>query len=301
MPPYSTEEIIAKVSSIEGKRFVRFSGEFKGVQTKCEMSCCKCGNLWSATAVNLYSSGTNCPRCARYDSTIGIDEVIRRFSSIKGFEFVGVKGDYKGKKTIGVMRCAKHGDWDVSADFAVRGCGCRRCAEEASSERYRMKLDELMPRMVDGRNISFVEFIGGKYVNQKTKVKMVCNDCGNEWSSSAASFLYTKSGCPSCAKYGFRGGKTGYLYALKSSCGRYCKIGIANNLEHRIGNLSKRTPFEFSVYGVRRYSNGMDAKNMEFYLHKKHKSANMSGFDGATEWMIYDECLSAELNKIMAV
>lgn len=298
MPSYSAEEIINKVSSIDGKRFIRFSGEFKGVQTKCEMSCCKCDSVWLATAVNLYSSGTNCPKCARYKSTIGIEEVIRRFMSINGFQFIGIKGEYKGKKTIGVMRCEKHGDWDVTADFAVRGCGCRRCAEESSSGRYRMKLDELIPRMTEGRNISFINFVGGEYINQKTKARMLCNDCNKEWETSVISLLHTKSGCPSCAQYGYSGGRVGYLYALLSDCGSFCKVGIANNIKHRMWALGKRTPFGFSAIEKKAYANGMDAKSIELQIHKSHKSAGMSGFDGSTEWMIYDEKLIETLKSI---
>ena len=52
--------------------------------------------------------------------------------------------------------------------------------------------------------------------------------------------------------------------------------------------LKKVTPFRFSVV-ARLESHGDKVREYERMLHKAFQTAGMSGFDGSTEWMVFDQ------------
>ena len=52
--------------------------------------------------------------------------------------------------------------------------------------------------------------------------------------------------------------------------------------------LSIATPFGFDRVAIRLSFDAAEALEFEKYIHAKYKSAGMSGFDGATEWMLFD-------------
>lgn len=86
-------------------------------------------------------------------------------------------------------------------------------------------------------NILFLSWVDS-YKNCYSKAKVICSLDWHEW-SAAVNNLLNGRGCPRCAKYGFQLDKTGYLYALRSECGRYVKIGISNDPKRRHNELQK--------------------------------------------------------------
>lgn len=128
-------------------------------------------------------------------------------------------------------------------------------------------------------------FIGwcGDYVNQYSKFEISCHQHG-KWVVRCADFLNKGTRCPGCAKSGFDQTKPGILYAIRSDCGRYVKIGISNNFKQRFSKLKRVTPFDVSVI-ERIECDGQTASQLEKMFHREFKSAGFTGFDGATEWL----------------
>ncbi|AFZ77610.1 hypothetical protein H391_gp56 [Klebsiella phage JD001] len=60
----------------------------------------------------------------------------------------------------------------------------------------------------------------------------------------------------------------------------------------------RKTPFEFKLLEYIRFNNGIDAMLMEKELLKSYKTANFSGFDGATEWLLWDSKILKEFRNV---
>lgn len=117
------------------------------------------------------------------------------------------------------------------------------------------------------------------------------------WSAAVHDLVNGGNGCPKCANGGYDQSKTGYLYALRSECGKYVKVGISNNPKRRHKGLERETPFKFHV--IEQISgDGSRIAELEKYFHNKYERAGFNGFDGATEWLICSDELLTELRSL---
>lgn len=80
-----------------------------------------------------------------------------------------------------------------------------------------------------------------------------------------------------------------------SDCGGYLKIGISGKPKKRFLKLSRATPFGFDVIRIIRCS-GNKAISIESRIHSTFESAGFKGWDGATEWLKYDQSIIDALN-----
>lgn len=97
-----------------------------------------------------------------------------------------------------------------------------------------------------------------------------------------------RAGCPSCSKSGFNPKEDAFIYLLASQCRRFFKVGLTNKAKRRITELRRSTPFEIDLIFTHK-SDGESILSLEKQMHSKFKSANFSGFNGATEWFLWDE------------
>lgn len=86
-----------------------------------------------------------------------------------------------------------------------------------------------------------------------------------------------------------------------SRCGSFVKVGITNNINDRISYLRLKTPFDFDVVEYVRFGKGSDAVSLEAKLHKTMNSAGLSGFNGCTEWFLFDDSASSALDEIRKI
>ena len=120
------------------------------------------------------------------------------------------------------------------------------------------------------------------YAGNKTKVTIRCHQHG-DFKQTPANHL-SGQGCPGCAQSGFDQTKPATMYAIRSDCGQYVKIGITNNFKRRFRKLKHVTPFDVSVI-ERIECDGQTARQFEKMFHDKFESAGFTGFNGATEWL----------------
>lgn len=128
----------------------------------------------------------------------------------------------------------------------------------------------------------FYDYSETKYLSRKTKVKIICPIHGSFF-QEPSNHLSGK-GCSGCKKSGFDQTKPATLYAIRSDCGQYVKVGITNNFRQRFSKLKRVTPFDVSVI-ERIECDGQTARQFEKMFHDKFESAGFTGFDGATEWL----------------
>lgn len=278
--------------------FVRWlvEGEF-GTHKKCVVRCRFDNFEWASTSKNLVNNGNGCPQCSGQRKWTE-NERIEHISSIKGIEFVSWSGKYKNNKSKANVRCLIDGfEWEASVSHLVNNSrGCPKCGRErtASHKRKSNNYRVMQINMIDG--IEFVSW-SGKYNNSYSKANVRCKIDGFEWSVTINDIINNKTGCPKCAKTGYDPSKTGYLYALRSECGMYVKVGISNKPKIRILHLEKRTPFNFSH--IEQVSGGgAKISELEKHFHSKYERAGFTGFSGATEWLVCKPELLEELRNL---
>lgn len=224
------------------------------------------------------------------------EELARRVneSGYGRYKFVRwyVDGEYGTLKKC-VVRCVKDGfEWAASVSHLVNNSrGCPQC-----SGKRRWTADERVSHINSLENIEFVSWISS-YKNQYSKANVRCAVDGFEWSATVNNLVNACRGCPSCAGYGFQIGKIGYLYALRSECGRYVKIGISNKPSQRHRQLELSTPFKFNLV-EQIAGDGAKIAELEKHFHNKYERAGFTGFDGCTEWLMCTPQLLEELREL---
>lgn len=267
-----TVEVITE--RLEGRNITLLSYA-GGVMKKSLWKCCTCECEWSATANDILNGGSGCPACAG-NAHLTIETITERLEG-SNITLLNYGGSAKAKSSWKCYTCEY--EWSATTDNVLRGSGCPACSGNA-----RLTI-EIITERLEGRNITLLIYGG----NTMKKSQWKCDVCSHEWKTNAGSILKGR-GCPQCAEYGYNPGKPGTLYALRSDCGRYVKIGVTNNFKQRFHILKRVTPFDVSVI-ERIECDGQTARRFEKMFHNEFESAGFTGFDGATEWL----CWSTEL------
>lgn len=291
----SKQEWEQKISEAGSGRyeFIRWAVDDKfGSNHKCVVRCVMDGFEWSSIVRNLVNNGYGCPQCSGVRRWTA-EERIRQINEIKNIKFDSWVDGYNGKESKANVRCEIDGFvWAASVNHLVsNGRGCPQCAGKR-----RWTSEERISHINELKNIEFISWCG-VYKNQKSKANVKCTVDGLEWSAAVYSLVSQGSGCPRCAKYGYQIDKKGYLYALRSECGQYLKIGISNNPTQRYGRLKLATPFKFNIVEQIR-GDGSKIAELEKYFHSKYERAGFTGFSGCTEWLISNQQLLEELRNL---
>ena len=289
------EELIDNINSIIGVKFVSFKDK-KDRHTMNDKIIVSCdfGHKWESLIINTIHKKSGCPHCYG-NAKKNENDVVDSVNAIDCVRFISFDGEYRNSTSKINVECTVcgHNKSVYINQLLHRKKFCPKCAGN-----YRYTLDEYIEKI---NEMDCIEYIGtsSSYRNIKSKVKVKCSKCENEWESSIDNVL-RGFGCPSCAKSGYDQTKKGYLYLLKSKCGMYMKIGISNNYQDRVKRLSVATPFEFFVECVAESENGSLISSEESRLHKEYCTAGFNGFDGATEWFLFDSSVIDEYKKLGA-
>ena len=289
---WTSEERIEQINRLEDIEFISWVDGYKNSYSKANVRCKIDGFEWSATANNLVNTRSGCPTCARLGMYTA-DEWIEKINEIGNIEFISWVKHHKNSKSKANVRCTVDNfEWSVAVHSIVKiGTGCPRCANM-----IRWTASERVEQINELKNIEFVSWVGS-YKNQKSKANVKCTVDGFEWITSVNHLVNNGNGCPRCAKYCFQLDKKGYLYALRSECGKYVKVGISNNPSRRHYELARATPFTFNL--VEQVSgDGAKIAELEKHFHDKYERAGFTGFNGCTEWLICTPQLLEELREL---
>jgi len=125
---------------------------------------------------------------------------------------------------------------------------------------------------------------------------------GHKWKADL--ITRKRSGCPGCAKYGFKGTEPAYLYLLRNLRLKAIKIGITNKKTSRISDF-QRSGWE--LLATKEFKIGHEARELETVLKKilnlnisregfveRSEMGRLGGFTETAEW-------SAKLEKKLIV
>lgn len=278
------EAELSALASTDGYEFIGWVGEYKNAHSRAIMKCSMHGE-WSVRVYSFIGNACRCRGCVDVNKTMTREECESKIVELAlrdGFEFQGwVDGHVNGLSRV-IVRCHTHGDWSVTVNsFINGGTRCHSCGaikKRVPREKRELEIAELAAR--DG-----FTFVGwdGDYRGVRGKVIINCPVHG-DWSTAVSNFISDGSRCATCAQKGYSPRVHGTLYALLSECGSMVKIGISNNPSRRQRDLSRATPFNFTIHRELPNIDGSIPRILEKLFHDQFPSAGLTGFDGATEW-----------------
>lgn len=277
--------------------FVRWAvdGLF-GSHEKAVVRCSNDGTEWQAKSNNL-SNGQGCPNCRYHNVSFSLrnpeELIIKKINTKEVISFIDWVDGYRNAHSKAIFECRIDGfRWIAPAHSIIsHGNGCPHC-----SGKRRWTEEERVEQINSIENIEFVSW-ADSYKNNRSKANVRCKVDGFEWCASVQHLVNNHSGCPSCSPGGYNPSKTGYLYALRSECGMYVKVGISNDPKRRHKELERSTPFKFSL--VEQISgDGDKIRDLEKRFHQIYKSAGFVEFQGCTEWLVCTPQLLEELREL---
>lgn len=273
----TTEQFVKQALAVHGDRYDYSLVEYKSRIEPVTIVCKQHGSFQQKPKHHL--QGSSCPECKGVKRT-NVETFI-----IKAIAKHGHRYDYHlcnpvSSRDVVEIICKKHGSFSQSVSDHLRGAGCVKCAHEG----YKSNSLDFIAKANTLHNCKY-QYFCVEYTTSKTKVCIFCNSCHQMFYQTPNDHL-RGMGCPFCSISGYKSNIPGFLYALLSTDGKYLKIGITNKLSVRISTLTKVTPFPFNIYKTW-CGNGVKVRETEALIHKSFQSANMKGFQGATEWLVF--------------
>lgn len=142
-----------------------------------------------------------CPKCSkdRISNILKKDiiSVIDGFNIIQGNKYDYTLVEYNGSNIKVKIICPEHGTFEQTPHHHLRGSGCPICALKTKSEKQSMTLDNFVNKSknIHGDNYSYDKV---EYINNKTKVTIVCNKHGDF--NITPSHHFNGVGCSKCSK-----------------------------------------------------------------------------------------------------
>lgn len=201
---------------------------------------------------------------------------------------VVVLGRVTGDKNPVVCMCkiCDH-EWTPTPQKLKQGYGCPECAKIKIAMKLR-KTPEEQTSAISKINPA-IEILG-RIVDNTTQVLCKCTVCEHMWSPTPNT-LKAGKGCPECAERGFKNGRESCLYLLvdDTELPTCIKIGVSNDFDRRLDELTHHTPFPVHVLKVFPFEAGCATSQLEQFAHTvfADRNCHFEGFDGCTEWFWY--------------
>lgn len=277
-----------KAILVHGDCFYDYSNwpeEWVPAATKVETICQEHGPFMQQ--ITVHARGQGCRKCNPKKISA---------SNLKGAEYYLEKArkshnnkyDYSlvpeksGALSVVKIRCPIHGVFEQRLEKHSSGNGCDKCGIEATYTGKQARLDRCS-KVHDGK---YDYSLWPDKVTAKTKVRIICPEHG-EFTQILNGHQFGQ-GCPTCSRGGFDTTRPGSIYVMRSNCGRYMKIGITKSVKRRKKELIEATPFDFECIEIKNFENGSHAFELEKFFHQSCKNAGFRGFNGATEWVLFD-------------
>ena len=184
----TTEQFKKEICDLVGDEY-ELLGDYKGYLENINIKHNKCGHEYITNPYRFLSRGQRCPYCSNKK------EDINSFKE-KVFNLVGdeyeVLGNYIDSKTPIKIRHNKCGYifYKKPVNFLMEQ-GCLKCSGllKKDTEQFKKEVKELV-----GDEYSVL----GEYINNKTKILIRHNTCGNEYYVKPNNFLNNNNRCKKC-------------------------------------------------------------------------------------------------------
>ena len=283
MRKLTTQEFIDRARAVHGDKYCYDSVIYQGNHIKV---CIHCPDheMFQQTPGN-HLKGYGCPSCVGLKKHTN-ESFIEKAINIHGYTYDYSLVQYVNTMTKVCIICPEHGEFSQTPNNHLSGIGCPVCANKKRTN------NSFIEKAIEVHGHKY-NYSAVQYVNKQTKVKIICPEHGVF--EQVPSNHLTGHSCPGCAKTGFDRTNTGFLYVLRSDCGRYMKIGITHNPKQRHNKLKRGTPFKFDCVELIE-GPGDQIANLEKELLAEYQQAEFTEtFDGYTEWRLWDDSIRHKL------
>lgn len=193
------EEVIKRFKKKHGNKFDYSLVDYNGLDKKITIVCNGCNRTLEVWPQSHFMHG--CKFCSQKGNKIlqpsTLDVFIKKAKLVHGDKY-NYFGPYINSKTKVKIKCNKCNNIFYQAPSShIQGVGCRKCQyiklKKDCSKTYQ-EFEREADSIHQGLYLYFQD-----YINQKTKVKILCTMCNNYFSQSPGDHLQGK-GCSFCKK-----------------------------------------------------------------------------------------------------
>jgi Zn ribbon nucleic-acid-binding protein len=189
------EEFIKKAKNIHGDLYDYSKIDYKNNYTNIDIICKEHGVFSQRPSDHLASRG--CPRCGVVksnekklkDKTWFITEARKVHGSVYDYSI----SNYTGYDNNIDIICKKHGKFTTTVRLHLAGSICKQCSYEnlrSNTANFIKKSKKVHGELFD--------YSKSKYVDQLTKIEIVCKKHGSFWQTPESH--YKQTGCPVCSE-----------------------------------------------------------------------------------------------------
>ena len=195
----NTKDFIEKAMKVHGDKYDYSKVDYVNNKAKVCIICPKHGEFWQKPENHL--SGHGCPKCGNEKQatvrTSNTDGFIRKARGVYGDRYDYSKVEYANAKAKVCIVCPIHGEFWQLPYAHLRGCGCPKCGNEKKITARLSDKEEFIEkaRKIHGDKYDYSKV---EYVNNRTKVCIICNRHGEFWQVGA--YHLSGRGCPKCGK-----------------------------------------------------------------------------------------------------
>lgn len=194
---FNTQDFIKKAISKHGNLYDYSNVAYKNSSTKVEIICYNHGKFLQTP--NEHWIGSGCPMCGRTK----IQEKLRMTNSDfieKAIKVHKGKYDYSrtnyfNNKTLIIITCPEHGDFEAHPARHLSGAECRLCANEKIRKSKVLKLVEFLDRATELHNDKY-DYSNVIYKNLNEDIEIICPEHGAF--KQRGNHHLNGSGCPKC-------------------------------------------------------------------------------------------------------
>lgn len=179
-------------------------GEYNGFHEKIYgLHCNTCGNTFGikpATAVRKTRTML-CGECAKElkhsKERMTFEKFLERAHAMYGVKYTYFTETWKDYQTPMHVKCNTCGyEYDQTPTSHINnGCGCRKCADKANSERMSMTFEEMLAKFREKHGNKY-DYSKVKYLNRYTEIEIICPIHGSFY--QMPDVHSSGSGCPKC-------------------------------------------------------------------------------------------------------
>lgn len=137
------EEVLSRVTSLYGDRFIYDMSNYKNTEEKINIKC-KEHNTEFLQCIEHHLKGVGCPDCISVKRTMSQEDFISKVNTIHNFKYDYTKTIYTGSKNKLIITCPLHGDFTQLAEsHSNQKSGCPKCGAEAIRESSRERNEKL--------------------------------------------------------------------------------------------------------------------------------------------------------------
>nr|DAW74776.1 MAG TPA: restriction enzyme [Ackermannviridae sp.] len=168
-------------------------------KTKVCIICHEHGEFWQTP--NEHKKGCGCPICGHIvtadSKRLSKEDFIKKANEIHKGKYNYDKVVYKGSKTNVYIICHEHGEFEQRPQDHIKGQGCPKCANEATSKRCRWSKEDFIKKAIEIHKGKY-DYTNVEYKDSQTKVRIICPEHrhGEFWQTPAEHIR--GKGCPKC-------------------------------------------------------------------------------------------------------